>query len=52
MSDIIKVKREAKRIAEQANNFRFEWWHVIPGIIILGLAIYGGITLLHKFGGI
>lgn len=50
MSDLVKVKRETKRIADQANNFYFEPVHVLCAAIIVGFAIYGVVTLLHKFG--
>lgn len=50
MKDIDKVKREANRIAAQANEFQFKAWHVAAGAVVVALAAYGAITLLGKLG--
>lgn len=45
MSDLGKVKKETKRIADQANTFYFEPIHILLAAIIVGLAVYGGLVV-------
>ena len=50
MKTIDKINRETRNIAGQANIFQFKPWHVVPGAIIILLAIYGAIKLLIELG--
>jgi hypothetical protein len=45
MNDFDKVKRETKRVAGQANEFEFKPVHVVIVVIVVGLAIYGGLKV-------
>lgn len=40
-----KLNEETKRIADQANTFYFEPVHIFLAVIIVGLAVYGGLKV-------
>ena len=45
-----KVIRESGRIAGQANDFPFLWWHMLVGAVVIGFAIKGVFDTLKDLG--